>query len=337
MTNIAMLSCGHVHTKGYCEAIAKRDDCRLAAVWDDMAERGRKFAADHGAEFNDDLTAAIAREDVDGFIICAENTRHLPLLRAAVPAGKPVFCEKPFTTTVADAAEAMALIRRHGTTVFMGYFQPFSAEMQGVAKLLADGALGDVTHARFRNAHHAAYGRWFDSPENAWFTDPELAGGGAFMDMGTHAVHALRTLLGPVERVWATIRNVSGIYPDVDDCGIALLEFTSGVLGTVEASWVQTGGMRGLEITGSQATLFQHTTLGHVCAAPREEPKPVEPGEAKPTQVARLVAAVEGSLSAQELAEDLAAAADAVAIMEACYESSETGGWVEVPRVQDAE
>jgi hypothetical protein len=42
---------------------------------------------------------------------------------------------------------------------------------------------------------HAAYGRWFDSPDLAWFTDPTLAGGGAFMDMGTHAVHCLRSLI----------------------------------------------------------------------------------------------------------------------------------------------
>jgi predicted dehydrogenase len=34
--------------------------------------------------------------------ICAENTRHVPLLKAAIPAGKPIFCEKPFTATAAE-------------------------------------------------------------------------------------------------------------------------------------------------------------------------------------------------------------------------------------------
>lgn len=333
MIDIVMLSCGHVHTKGYCEAVAERDDCRLAAVWDDMPGRGQKFAADYGAEFTGDLAAAIARDGADGFIICAENARHLPLLEAAVPAGKPIFCEKPLTTSVADAREAAALIRKHGTTVLLGYFQPFSAEMQGVASLLAAGALGTVTHARYRNAHHAAYGRWFDAPEVSWFTDPELAGGGAFMDMGTHAIHAVRTLLGPVDSVWAKISNVSGQYPAVDDSGIAHLLFASGVTGTVEASWVQTGGIGGIEITGSEATLYKHPELGLVYAKPKEEPKAVEPAQAKPTRVDRLVAAIEGGLSGEELDADLAAAIDAVAIIEACYESSKTGGWTSVPRV----
>lgn len=333
MIRIAMLSCGHVHTDGYCRRIAERPDCELAAVWDDMPARGRQFAARYEADFADDLAATVARDDVDGFIICSENTRHLPLLAAAIPAGKPVFCEKPFTTTVADAREAMELIRRHGTVVFMGYGQPFGAQLRGVARMLAAGELGRVTHVRHRNAHHAAYGRWFDSPENAWFADPDLAGGGAFMDMGTHAVHAVRTLLGPVKRAWAAIGNASGAYPRVDDWGIAHLEFAGGAIGTVEAAWVQTGGPRGLEITGSDATVYLDDKLGYVRASPKQPPVPVECGEARPAQVDRLVAAIEGKLTEQELADDLACAADAVAIMAACYASSRTGRWEDVEAV----
>jgi len=333
MTGIGMLSCGHVHTKGYCKNVADRDDAKLVAVWDDMPKRGRAFADEYGAEFMGDLSAAVAREDVDGFIICSENTRHLPLLTEAIPAGKPIFCEKPFTTTTSDAAEALALIRKHGAKVMMGYVQPFTAAVRGAAKLLAEGALGEVTRARFVNAHHAAYGRWFDSAEVAWFADPDLAGGGAFMDMGTHAVHAIRTLLGPVRRVLASIRNVSGVYSKVDDCGIALLEHESGAVSTCEASWVRTGGPTGLEITGSTATLFPDGKGGFLYAAPEESAKPVEPGQAAPTQVDRLIATIRGEVSDKDLSDDLACSADAVAIVEACYESSQAGAWKEVKRL----
>jgi len=333
MNNLAMLSAAHTHTKGYLSAIAKHDNCQLTALWDDMVDRGQHYAEEEGADFVGELPAIVARGDVDGFVICAENTRHLALLEASIPAGKPIFCEKPFTSTVADAAAAMQLVREHGTIVHMGYFQPFSDVMQGVARVLRDGELGEITHARFRNAHHAAYGHWFDSPELEWFHDPELAGGGAFMDMGTHAVHLLRTLLGPVTSAWATIGNVAGIYPRVDDNGIAQLRFASGVLGTVEASWVQTGGAGGLEITGSEGTLYQDVRDGCVIAAPGQDPRPVEPGTPGPTGVDRLVSAIEGKLSAEELDADLTCAADAVAIMEACYQANDAGTWVDVPKV----
>lgn len=334
MTNVAFLSTAHTHTQGFLKDIAGRDNCRVVAIFDDMAERGQHFAQEYGAEFCADLRATVARDDVQGFVVCAENTRHLPILEVAIPAGKPIFCEKPFTATTADALKAVELIRRHDTVVHMGYFQPFSDAMQGVISFVGEGKLGTMTHARYRNAHHAAYGRWFDSPELAWFHNPDLAGGGAFMDMGTHAVHLVRTLLGPCESVFATIGNASGIYPDVDDHGLALLKFANGVLCTVEAAWIQTGGSGGLEVTGSEGTLHQAPGQGFVCSSPGKEAQPVPKGEARPTRVDRLLAAIEGTISKQELDADLACAVDAVAIMEACYQSSDRGAWVEVEKAQ---
>lgn len=330
MTNIALLSAAHIHTRGFLEEISKRDDCSLVALWDDMADRGTRYAEEYGAEFSGELASVVSREDVDAFIICAENTRHLPLLQAAIPLGKPIFCEKPFTARTADAAEALALIAQHDTIVHMGYFQPFDGVMQGVKKVIDSGALGQITHARFRNAHHAAYGHWFDSEDLAWFSNPDLAGGGAFMDMGAHAVHLLRSFIGKVDSVTATIGNASGIYSAVDDHGIALFRFANGVLGTVEASWVQTGGIGGLEVTGSEGTLFNHPQSGYVVAAPGKETQPVEEAPARPTRVERLLAAVRGEISRDELNDDLQCSADAVAIIEACYASSRSGSWLDV-------
>ena len=103
MPNIAFLSTAHSHSKSFLAAVAAKEDCRLVAIWDDMASRGQDFAAQYGTDYADELAAVIGRDDVDGFIICAENTRHLPLLQQAIPAGKPIFCEKPFTTTAAEA------------------------------------------------------------------------------------------------------------------------------------------------------------------------------------------------------------------------------------------
>lgn len=333
MVKLALLSAAHVHTKGFLKNIADHDDRDLAVIYDDVADRGQRFAAENGAEYSGDLAATVARDDVDGFIICSENTRHLQLLQAAIPAGKPIFCEKPFTTSTEEAFAALALIREHGTIVHMGYFQPFSAGMQGAIAHVASGALGTITHAHYRNAHHAAYGRWFDSSDVNWFTQPDLAGGGAFMDMGTHAVHRLCSALGKVDSVMATIGNAAGIYPDVDDHGTAWLRFANGALGTVEASWVQTGGHGGgFEITGSEGTLYEDAQKkAFFVGAPGKEPEPVSEGAARPTQVDRLVAAITGQVTREELDADLQCAVDAVAIMQACYESNRTGGWVDVP------
>ena len=337
MPNIAILSTAHIHTKSFLDNLAKGADGRKAyAIWDDLPERGQKYAQQCGALFEPKLSKLLGDKSVDGFLICAENTRHWPLLKRVLPLGKPVMCEKPLVTTVHEARKAAAVLRKHPTKLVCGYFQPFSGEMQGVRKLLQERALGNLTSARFRNAHHAVYGRWFDNPDLMWFTIPGMSGGGAMMDMGTHAVHLLRTLLGPVTEVWADMRNMTGTYPAVDDFGIAHLKFASHVIGTVEASWVQTGGIGGLEIVGSQKTIWS-AGKQYVVGGPGEEAAPVASQPERPTRVDRLIAVIQGQVSELELADDLAAILDSVLIMVAMYKSSKSGRWEKVKSIHGEE
>ena len=325
--NIAIVSTAHIHTKGFIENILKATDGRrVAAVWDDVPERGRRYAEMASAPFEPDLTALVDNPEIGGFIICAENTRHLPLLRQVLPAGKPVFCEKPLVTNLDDLLQVRHLLAKHPAPLFCGYFHPWTDQIRAVMQLVNAGAVGKVTRVRYRNAHHAAYGRWFDNPDLQWFTDPELSGGGAFMDMGTHAVHLMRTLFGPVTQVWADIGNHSGMYPAVDDYGIAHIRFASGVLGTVEAAWTQTGGIGGLEVVGSDKSIW-NTDKGYVITGSEE---PIVPLVDEPNRVNRLVAVMRGEIDAVTLQADLEATLDTVTIMSAAYASSANGCWVPV-------
>ncbi len=328
---LAFVSTAHIHAKPFIEwTVAAADGRAVHAVWDDVPERGRRHAALAGARFEPDLAALVRDPAVDGFVICAENTRHLPLLRLVLTAGKPVLCEKPLVTTGAEAREVAALLRANPATLFCGYFLPFSAELGAAGAMLARGEFGRVTRIRIRNSHGGAYARLFDAPDLRWFTEPALSGGGAFMDVGAHAVHLARTLFGPVTEVWAEIGNHTGIYPACDDYGIAHLRFASSVLGTIEASWTQTGGENGLEIIGAKKSLWQ---VGRDYVTGRHgqgDPQPLAPGTGRPAQIDRLVAAIRGELTAAELQSDLTACLDSVAIMEACYASAKSGRWTRV-------
>lgn len=328
--NIAFVSAAHIHTKDFIGNVLKAKDGRkVAGIWDDDVDRGRRYAEMAGAPFVADLPALLKDSTIDGFVICAENTRHLPLLRQVLPVGKPVFCEKPLVTNVADLQEVRALQTKHETPLFCGYYQVFEGHLQAIAKMISDGIVGKVTRIRYRTAHHAAYGRWFDNPDLRWFHDPALSGGGAFMDMGTHALHLVRTLFGPVSEVWAEIGNHSGVYPTVDDFGIAQLRFASGVLGTVEAAWTQTGGIvEGLEVVGSEKTIW-NTPDGYFIGDSKTVEK-IQPLENVPTRMDRLVAIIRGEIDPAILRADLDAACDTVAIMAATYASAKKGCWVSV-------
>jgi len=335
MPRIAFLSTAHIHTRDFiANILAASDGRQIAAIWDDTPERGQRYAAQAQTRFvegGEGLEALLADPGIDGFIICAENTRHLPLLQKTLPTGKPVFCEKPLVTGTNDLAAVRALLNGSPAPLFCGYFMPFSGEMQTIARLLEEGALGQVTRVSFVNAHHAAYGRWFDNPDLAWFHDAGLSGGGAFMDMGTHAIHLLRTLFGPVRQVWAEIGNHSGIYPEVDDYGVAHLRFASGVLGHVEAAWTQTGGNEGLTVVGSEGAIWR-TPEGYVIGRPGHTPEKIAPAGEVANRVDRLVEIIRGTIPAADLQADFAAICDAVAIMEAAYRSASGGSWRSVER-----
>lgn len=325
--DLVLLSGAHSHTNGYLKEIEDSPDLRLVAVWDDMASRGQAVAERMGCEFVADVDAVLTRDGVEAAIVCADNAGHRPLVEACCAAGVDLFCEKPMALSPADASAMLTAIDVAGVRAVFGYFQPFSGSALAAREFLAAGKLGEVTQIRYRNSHHAAYGHWFDSEDRQWFTDPARSGGGAFLDMGTHAIHFVRTVFGPVAAVSAAvIENKSGIYPDVDDYGVALLEFESGVTGIVEASWVFTGGPRGLEVVGSSGRLEMD---GSVWVEPfvgqPGEAQPLPDVAAEPTRLGRLLALKDGTLSPERAAADLVCCRDAVAIMTACYEAARSG------------
>ncbi|WP_428388350.1 Gfo/Idh/MocA family protein [Mucisphaera sp.] len=324
-TRIAFLSTAHIHTDAFIQRILSDElDARVEAIWDDDVERGQRYAEKSGARFAADIDAVLADESVDAVAICDANTRHLPLLEEAVPAGKPIFCEKPLATTVAEALRVKALLDEHGTPFCCGYFTPFSSKHQTVKAAVASGVFGKITHGFCRNSHHAAYGRWFDSEDLRWFTDPSLSGGGALMDMGSHAVHLLLHLLGPVSDVTATISNSSGVYPEVDDYGSIQMRFASGALGRAEASWIQHSSNSELELWGTEAALVFIENRAHVVKQ-GGEPVALAEAPARPDRMDRLVALARGDLSAEELADDLSASLNEVAVMEAAYRAHGSG------------
>ena len=82
---------------------------------------------------------------------------------------------------------------------------------------------------------HAGWG------PSGWFTDPALAGGGALIDMGIHAIDTARFLLGDPEpsRVGSVDRRSVSSATTVDDDGVVTIDWNGGVRSTVEFGWWQ--------------------------------------------------------------------------------------------------
>jgi len=100
-----------------------------------------------------------------------------------------------------------------------------------IKQAIGSGKLGNIIKTKGYGIHE----NWGPS---GWFTQKELAGGGALADMGVHAIDTVRYMLGdpdPVS-VYAQIGTHYGDY-DVDDSGIIIISWDNGTTSIIESGW----------------------------------------------------------------------------------------------------
>jgi predicted dehydrogenase len=125
-------------------------------------------------------------------------------------------------------------------------------DLRRLKKLVDDGGLGRPLLASARV-------RWWRPPEyyasSAWRGTWKLDGGGALMNQGVHTVDLLLWLLGDVRRVSA--RTATTLHTiEVEDTALALLDFASGAVATLEATTTAYPGYpRRLELVGTEGTI----------------------------------------------------------------------------------
>lgn len=256
---LAILSFAHGHGHHWARALSHFTDARLVAVWDDNPQRGEAAAQRYGVEFVPHLDRLLARKDIDAVGIASENARHADHAVAAAAAGKHIFCEKPMATTLEDCDRMIDAVERAGVVYMQVFPMRFDPANHKIKELLDDGVLGKVGVVRKRHGHNLAQ-RWKDRmPEELWFIDPVLAGGGAFLDEGVHAVDWLRWLFGEPISVTAKIGTLQTDLL-VDDNGIAIFEFPGNIMATLYSSWTGVAAIQTSEIYGDRGTLIQSFT-----------------------------------------------------------------------------
>ncbi|PCE15655.1 dehydrogenase [Microbacterium sp. SZ1] len=235
---IAVLSFAHTHALSYVHALQAMPGVELIATDPDGASapddalRGADLAAELGVSYVDDYDTAFAWKP-DAVVIAAENSRHRELVERAASAGAHVLCEKPLATTVDDAVAMQRACDEAGVILMVAYPVRFSPVVRDALAELRAGRLGRILSVTGVNNGKLPGDR-------AWFTDPDLAGGGALVDHVVHCADLLDELLG--ERA-SSVRAVSnGILHAqrdlaVETGGLVTIGYPSGVIATIDCSW----------------------------------------------------------------------------------------------------
>jgi myo-inositol 2-dehydrogenase/D-chiro-inositol 1-dehydrogenase len=187
--------------------------------------------------------------NLDAVLVASSTPTHLTLLRAAVAAGIPTFCEKPVAEDPYAAAELAEYVHQSGVPVQIGFPRRFDPAFVAARAALAGGELGWLTTIRSTTMDPAP-------PPPAYVA----SSGGIFRDCAIHDFDAVRWATGrEVLEVYATGSNRGDAFfvdaHDVDTAS-ALLTFDDGTLGVISNTRYNAQGYDvRLELHGSTASV----------------------------------------------------------------------------------
>ena len=225
-----------------------RDDPRfvISAVGARDKDRAAAYAEKHGIQgVAADYAALVKRDDVDVVYNALPPVGHASWTIAALEAGKPVLCEKPFARNAGDARSMVVAAERAGLVLLEAFHYRFHNVIRRAEALVASGILGRLTGggAEF----HAPIPR--TPGELRWSAEQ---GGGGLMDLGCYPVHALRTLL----KAEPTVAGARAVFEDGVDADLSAdLAFPGGVATRIACSMTAPGFSAWLRLEGERGRL----------------------------------------------------------------------------------
>jgi len=160
-----------------------------------------ELAKKHGvARWTTDLDAALRNKDDSVFFDAASTQLRPKLVKKAIAAGKHIYCEKPVSTTLAEAKELYAAAKKarikHGV-VQDKLWLPGLLKLQ---KLREQGFFGRILSVRGEFGYWVFEGDRVAAQRPSW-NYRKQDGGGIILDMLCHWRYVLDNLFGEVEAV----------------------------------------------------------------------------------------------------------------------------------------
>jgi predicted dehydrogenase len=204
------------------------------------------------ADFASMAKAEAARQDgIEAVSIVTPNHMHAPVAHAFLEVGIHVICDKPLTTTLAEAISLRAAVEASGRIFALTHNYTGYPMVRQAREMAQGGALGRIrlVQAEYVQDWLAERLEATGQKQAEWRTDPARSGaGGCIGDIGTHAYHLAAFITGlPLERLAA---DVTTFVPGraVDDNVQIMLRFAGGARGALWASQVAPGHENDLAI-----------------------------------------------------------------------------------------
>jgi predicted dehydrogenase len=245
---VGVIGVGGIAANQHLPGWASLPEVEVVAISDVTQERldtvGDKFGIkERFTNFED-----MVRLDLDIVDVCTPNRIHTPAVTAALGAGKHVICEKPLAVTTDEVRSMGELADASRLKLMTAQHMRYTPAARAVKKWIEAGGLGEVYHARV----HAMRSNLI--PIAPGFLNREFSGGGPCMDIGVHALDLSLWLMnhpaparvtGTTKTNFAKGTKIPGGWGEwdrdlvsVEDFAAGFVRFQNGATLVLETSWL---------------------------------------------------------------------------------------------------
>ena len=236
---IALIGVTHPHSSAHLKTLNWIDSVTNVPIYDSDESAVRHFKeSSEGKKVEacyTNLDALFGRGDVPVVFVCLRNDEAPDVLIRAAEAGKHIIVEKPAARCAKELEPALQAVENAGVKLAVCFQNRYHPVSQKIHKLVGKGILGQPMGVEIRFVTSQVKHR---NPEH-WLFKKELAGGGILSWLGCHYLDLICYFMREdITEVSAVLATRSGEAIDVEDSASLSLRFQSGMIGTLQAGYM---------------------------------------------------------------------------------------------------
>jgi predicted dehydrogenase len=178
---LVIVGCGTITESFHLPAALRSRKIQVTALVDSRADRAKLMLRRYGFHTQVRERLEDALDLADGVLVATPNHAHAPVAMVALAAGKPVFIEKPITTTYEDAVRLCNLAEENNTFISVGFRSRHHPNAHVFKRLVEDGFFGPMRRV---HAELGVRGGW--TSVSSYNLDRQTAGGGVLVGNGCY-------------------------------------------------------------------------------------------------------------------------------------------------------
>jgi predicted dehydrogenase len=191
-----------------------------------------------GLEVVESADELIENPDIDAVVLATPVRLHFEQARQALENGKHVLVEKPFTTSLREAAELTRLAELNERILMVGHTFEYTAAVNYIRDIVREGELGDLTYIRSLRVN---LGLIRNDVNVLWDLAP----------------HDVSILLYVLDRLPVTVQATgkARINRSMEDVASVTLDFGDELMANIIVSWLDPQKVRQMTLVGDRKML----------------------------------------------------------------------------------